>query len=172
MDIATGVTQAGIAAGSAVIGALIGGLMTSRGATKQWQRDLLRARRDRSHQAAQRLLIAVARMEAAVVEWAADHDAAALGASFNAFSLTTVAENPFLIDDNVANRVRAHVEFTAVFAAIARQGDIPAPMTEAVRRHADAVVSALEAHIADKPLPAYRELPLGRAAELMAWRPE
>ncbi len=44
-------------------------------------------------------------------------------------------------------------------------------MLEPVRIHADAVISSLEAHVQDKPLPSYQPPPLTDAVALLSYEP-
>jgi hypothetical protein len=150
------IVQAAIAGGSAVLGGLVGGWLTVRAAREQWRHDAQAANMERSHFASQRLLIATAQPEAALVTWRANHDVELLKAAFNSFSATSMAGVPFVPYGAVATRVRAHNEFGFRFVSfVTSRGGAAAPLVESFRRHADAVTDTLEAHIQGRRLPTY-----------------
>jgi len=152
------IEQAVIGFGSAIIGAIVGGFFVLYAARAQWKRD----KRDASHQAARRILAVLAPLEGVFATWLAGQSisAAEAATTFNTFSAATTTELPFIVDDQVCVRVLAHLELCGPLIQIAAAKLPPADVLRAVRRHADAVVEALEAHIRDKPLPSYVPLPL------------
>lgn len=160
------VTQALIAGGSALLGSIIGGGCALWAGRQQWNRSL----KARSHEAASRLLAAVASLSQGIALWETSGDGASLSAAINTFSAATVAELPLVRDDAVSLRVRTHVEFAATIGILALRVPTPSkPLIGSFKRHEDDVVSALEAHIRDQALPGYRRPPLGDIAGLIAW---
>ena len=93
-------------------------------------------------------------------------------AAFNAFSITATVQSIAVTDGAVRQRVRRHVELLAQVAMLTESAPGgAAALIPAARRHASAVIEALEAHYNDAALPSYRPLPMGDAAELVAWQP-
>jgi hypothetical protein len=162
-----------IGAIGSVVGGIVVGWFTIMAARGQWKRDRADARLDRSRQAAMSIAESVASMEEALVSWSADQSSlAALRAAFNAFSRTAAVQSIALTEGTLSRRVRRHVELLARVAHVAQ--DAPAgakALVETARRHADAVIEALEAHCNDAALPSYRPLPLDDSEGLIAWRP-
>lgn len=67
---------------------------------------------------------------------------------------------------------RTHVELLARVVTLAETAPGGAgALIPAARRHADAVIEALDAHYNDAALPSYRPLPLDDATALVAWQP-
>lgn len=151
------ITQAIIGAGSAIIGAFVGGVFVLLGARAQWKRD----RQATSHQAAQRILVALAPLEGLFATLGAGiavtrEDAAS---AVNTFSTATVSELPFIPNDRVTARVLAHQRLCYDVINVGLQTATPPEAFELVRRHADAVTLCLHAYIRGEPLPDYRALP-------------
>jgi hypothetical protein len=166
------VIAAAIGAGGSLIGGVVGGWFALRAGHKQWQRDREDPRTERSHQAAMAIAVAVASMEEAVVTWNAHpEDTDALRASFNIFSRTAAVQSIVLTDDALRQRVRIHTELAVRLAALAGKTDAAAALTATVRRHADALIGALDAHVNGNPLPPYQPPPLDNAAGLVSWQP-
>jgi hypothetical protein len=115
----------------------------------------------------------IASMEEALVAWSAGQSRLeALRAAFNAFSRTAAVQSIALTDSALRQRVRRHVELLARVATVAETAPVGASaLVMTARRHADAVIEALEAHCVDAALPSYRPLPLDDAEGLIAWRP-
>ena len=108
MLIANGqVEQAAIAAGSALLGAVVGGLFALLAGRQQRNHALT----SRSHEAAARLLTTLAALSEAVASWEMIGDVAPLAPAVNTFTAATVAELPLLRDREVSRRVRNHVQF-------------------------------------------------------------
>jgi hypothetical protein len=162
-----------IGAGGSLVGGIVGGwfaLLASRGQAK---RDRETGRVERSHQAAMSIAESLASMEEALVAWSADQsDLASLRAAFNAFSRSAAVQSIALTDSALRQRVRRHVELLARIAAFAEgTPDNAALLMPTARRHADAVIEALDAHYNDAALPSYQPLPLQDAAGLTVWHP-
>lgn len=175
MTSADALVQAAIAAGSAGLGGLVAGGLALRAGRKQWERDLLSARADRSREAASRMLTAIGQGEGAVAEWMAapteDH-LETLRTRTNDLYLAVTAEIAHLSDPAVADRVRDHAGVMSTLAAVAkRSADPPLRVAGGVSRHADAVIEALQAHIAGEPLPAYHAPDWRSVAAVIAWQP-
>ncbi len=158
--------------GSAIVGAIVGGFFVLYAARGQWKAD----RRETSRQAARRIIAALVPLEGVFATLLAGHSilTADAAATFNTFSAATTTELPFIADDQVCARVLAHVRLCGSLLHIAPTAPPPKPVLAAVRRHADAVTEALEAHIREKPLPSYTPLPLNPSGApdvkaLMAW---
>ncbi len=77
-----------------------------------------------------------------------------------------------LSDSALRQRVRRHVELLAQAATIAESTPASgAALVPTARRHANAVIEALDAHCNDAALPSYQPLPLNDAAGLIGWQP-
>lgn len=165
------IIAAAIGAGGSVIGGIVGGWLTMVATRRQWKRDRADARVDRSRQAAQSIADAIATMEGAIVTWAAgESDPPTLRQAFNTFSRGILVESITLVDSELRQRVRTHVDLVSSLAALAHH-PLTKRLVPAVRHHTDAMVDAIEAHCAGEPLPAYQRPPLGDAAALVAWVP-
>ena len=161
-----------IGAGGSLIGGVVGGWFTLRAGHRQWQRDREDSRAERSHQAAMAIAGAVADLEEAVVIWEArPSDIDALREAFNIFSRIATIQSMALTDDTLRQRVRTHTELVVRLAAGAGSTPSAAAFTGTVRRHADALIGALEAHVNGNSLPAYQPPPLNDAAGLITWQP-
>lgn len=162
--------------GSAVIGGVVAGGFALLAGRQQGRRDTRRARLDRSHQAAQRLLAALVLVEGTVSEWRDRPNVEQLLSAINAFSVTVSSETAMLTDDDVAARTRAHLELAYWIALGAARTPGSSPplvvLSETLRRHADVLSASLEAHIRSRPLPNYVDLPMANVAALIAWTPE
>jgi hypothetical protein len=78
-----------------------------------------------------------------------------------------------LADADLRSRVRTHTRLTAALSNVAEKGGGAAPsLADVVRRHTDAVIGSLDAHVNEQSLPLYQPPPLDRAAELLAWKPQ
>lgn len=159
--------QAAIGFGGALIGAVVGGafvVMASRG---QWKHDRL----ETSRIAAGRLLGALFQVEAVFATLLQGGPVAADDAAqrFNSFSQSANAELPFVLDREVGSRVLAHVNLCWTVLRVAPNLTMPAELTAAVRRHADAVTDALQAHIQGARLPDYTPLPMDDLRAIIAW---
>jgi hypothetical protein len=162
-----------IGSAGSVVGGLVGGWFVLLAGHRQWQRDAAARRAERSHAAALLIVEAVAGLELAIVIWAAgESDGVALRVAFNVFAQTVAVQGIALTDSDLRDRLRNHTEFVATLASMAGRPKIEAVMVKPVRRHADALISALEAHVNDAPLPAYRPPPLSDAAGLLKWNPD
>lgn len=155
-----------IGVGGSVLGGLVGGWFALRAGAAQWQRDREASRTDRSHQAALTIASEIAGLEAAIETWGArQEDVDALVGAFNTFSLATTVQSIGLVDDELRRRISNHILLTSNFSAIARaQGTMPSQsgnaetvstLAETVRRHTEAVLEAIDAHVSGKPLPRY-----------------
>ena len=162
-----------IGAGGSVVGGIVGGWFAIMAVRGQWKRDRADARAERSHQAAMSIAESVASMEEALVAWAAGESSlVALRAAFNAFSRTAAVQSIALSDSALRQRVRRHVELLARVATIAESTPAnAAALVPTARRHASAVIEAVDAHCNDAALPWYQPLPLNDAAGLIGWQP-
>jgi len=162
-----------IGAIGSVVGGVVVGWFTIVAARGQWKRDRADARLDRSRQAAMSIAESIASMEEALVAWSAGQSSLeAMRAAFNAFSRTAAVQSLALTDSALRQRVRRHVELLARVATVAETAPPGArALVMTARRHADAVIEALEAHCNDAALPSYRPLPLDDAEGLIAWQP-
>jgi hypothetical protein len=166
------VEQAIIGLGGAIIGAVGGGLFVVYAVRAQWKRD----RTEGSRQAARRVLAALVPLEGVFATLLADHRVGIADAAtaFNTFSTAATTELPFITDDQARSRVSAHVELCHFLISVAATSPPPRPVLEAVRRHADAITEALDAHIRGTPLPRYTRIPTNSlgvpdVAALIAW---
>ncbi len=93
------IEQAVIGFGSAIIGAIVGGLFVLYAVRAQWKRD----RREASRQAARRILAALVPLEGVFATLLAGQSipTADAAAAFNTFSTATTTELPFIADDHV-----------------------------------------------------------------------
>ncbi len=160
-----------IGAGGSVVGGIVVGWFTVMAARAQWKRDRADTRAERSRQAAMSIAESVASMEETLVAWSAGQsDLVALRSAFNAFSRTAAVQSIALTESTLRQRVRRHVELLARVATLAETapGSVGA-LVPAARRHADAVIEALDAHYNDAALPSYRPLPMNDAVGLIAW---
>jgi hypothetical protein len=161
--------------GGSVIGGVVGGLFVLIAGERQWKRDRADARIERSHQAAMSIADAIARLEEQVVAWQANQqDTVSLTAEFNATARNIVVQSMALIDPAVRVRVQIHAQLAGRLVAVAQSSvgsPFPASMMIPERRHADAVIAALEAHVQDQVLPAYRPPPLTDAIALLSYQP-
>lgn len=166
------IVAAVIGAGGSVIGGLVGGWLALVAGHRQWQRDSEAQRAERSRAAAMLIAESVAELEKAVVIYAAgESDSIGLRVAFNVFAQTAGVQAIALADRDLRSRVRNHVEWVGTFAAIADQRQVEAVLVEPMRRHADALIDALDSHVNDLPLPPYQPPPLGDAAALIEWQP-
>jgi hypothetical protein len=162
-----------IGAGGSVVGGIIGGWFALLAVRSQWKRDRADARADRSHQAALSIAESVTDVEEVLVAWSAGQaDQRRLRAAFNSFSRTAAVQTMALTDDSLRQRVRAHVQLLMRVALLAEKSPAGSvALTESARRHADALIEALEAHYTDTALPPYQPLPMNDVAGLLVWRP-
>jgi hypothetical protein len=162
-----------IGAGGSLVGGVAGGWFAILAARGQWRRDRADARAERSHQAAMSIAEAVASTEVALVAWSArESTLVALRAAFNAFSTTATVQSIAVTDSAVRQRVRRHVELLVRVAILAETAPGTADaLIPTARRHAGAVIEALQAHYNDAALPSYRPLPMEDATGLLAWQP-
>jgi hypothetical protein len=160
-----------IGVGGSVVGAAIGGWFGIMAARGQWKRDRADARAERSRQAAMAIAESVASLEEALVAWSAGQsDLVALRTAFNVFSRTAAVQSIALTESTLRERVRRHIELVARVATLAETNPTgAAALVPTARRHADAVIEALDAHYNDAALPSYRPLPLEDAAALLTW---
>jgi len=160
---------AAIGAGGAIVGGFIGGLLALAATRRRSRREAAARRTERSEQAALALVESVAALEQAVITWASgDCDAVALRTAFNVYSQAAVALGFALTDKALGDRVRNHTEFAGTLARRADNREFTTPTVEPVRRHADAVIDALLAHVVGAPLPPYQAPPL-EPRRLLAW---
>jgi hypothetical protein len=136
-----------IGGGGSVVGGIIGGWLAIAAVRGQWKRDRADARAERSHEAAMSIVEAIGSTEVAVVAWSAGQsDLVALRAAFNVFSTTATVQSIAVTDSAVRSRVRRHVELLVRVAILAESApDLAAGLIPAARRHASAVIEALEA---------------------------
>ena len=80
-----------------------------------------------------------------------------------------------LTDADLRDRVQNHIQLASRLVAVA-QGSVSTPCRPSLvrpeRQHADAVISALEAHVQGQPLPPYQPPPLTDAVALLSYRPQ
>jgi hypothetical protein len=159
-----------IGAAGSVIGGFIGGCLALLASRRQSRREAAARRAERSHAAALAIADSAAALEGAVVTYAAgESDAIALRAAFNVFAQTAGVQTIALIDQDLRARVRNHLEWVRGFAGIASGRKIELVMVEPMRRHADALIDALDAQVNGLPLPPYEPPELGNAAALRIW---
>lgn len=161
-----------IGVGGSVIGGGVGGWFALLSARKQSDRDRQNARADGSHQAAMAIADAVASMDAAVVLWQPNPaaDTEALRIAYGDCARATRVQNMRLTDQALKDRLAAHMRLTSIFVATAINGGGAArALSETVRRHTEALVSALDAHVSGHPLPEYQALDTTNRAALVSW---
>jgi hypothetical protein len=167
------IEQAIIGFGSAIIGAIVGGSFVLHAARTQERRD----EKEASRQAAKRILTVLGLVEGVLATWKAGQvlPQGEAATAFNTFSTATVADLPFILDEQLCERVRAHIELCAPLIGLGSEGKrLPPKIIDATRRHTDAVIEALQAHIRGKNLPAYKPLPKSHAGtvdleQLVTW---
>jgi hypothetical protein len=170
------IQQAIIGFGSAIIGAIVGGVFVFVAARGQWRADREEAAHQASREAARRIVATLVQLEgvfASLLDGLSVPTADA-AATFNTFSAATTTELPFITDDQVCQRVLAHVELCWPMIRVASATPTPPQVWAAARRHADSVTEALEAHIRGAQLPSYKSLPKNPSGgidvrALMSW---
>jgi hypothetical protein len=166
---------AAIGVGGSVLGGLTGGWFALHAGNAQWQRDREASRTDHSHQAALAIAGDIASLQGAVETWSARHeDVNALVAAFNAFSLSAAVQSIGLIDDELRRRISYHTLLARELSASAGvHGAVPSQsalagtvqtLAETVRRHTEAVLEAIDAHVNGQPLPPYQPPPVDTTA--------
>jgi hypothetical protein len=160
-----------IGVGGATVGGLVSGWFVVLAGRRQWQRDLEDARRDRSERAAQAIGDALASMDAAVVLWQENQkDTEPLHLAYGDCARTVRVQAMALSDQALRDRLDRHMRLTSIFADTAiRGGGAALALSETVRRHTVAVISALEAHVSAQPLPAYENLDTTDRNALVSW---
>jgi hypothetical protein len=161
-------------AGSALIGAVIGSLLTIWAAGKRARdaRSLERLRR--SQDAARTVDAALFPLSREVETAIANAHSPSLWKAANDFAATAGPALTAIDDSDLAERVKNH----RALARIVGGGLGPPPQTSmpsekvvsAFRLHQDAVHEALEAHVKENKLPSYSAPPRTSVAELEAWR--
>lgn len=182
----------------------MGGLFALWVGGRQTKRDRVAAQTDRSHQAAMSIAQEIAALEEAIVVWKAAAErathagaidvgnvqrVAAIGqsmtdatrtasemrAAFNGFSRSATVQRIGLTDSDLRTRVRNHMRLAGLLCVVAEQGGtVGVQLSETVRRHADAVLDAIDAHVNGQQLPSYTPLPkleASKAQELVDWKP-
>jgi hypothetical protein len=158
-----------VGAAGSILGGIVGGWIALVAGSRQSRRDLASRRDERSQQAALSIAAAVGQLEEAIVGWQADADGRAIGTAYNRFSQTAVVQGIALTDAELADRVTAHVQLAGRFAGLADRPDIAGPLAEPTRRHANALLDSLAAHVGQGPLPPYEAPPLNDALALLSW---
>jgi hypothetical protein len=160
--------------GGSILGGAMGGWYALRATHQHWEHERKASQRDRSHQAAAAILVAVGELEQAIVAWQKGRtDADALRESHNSFVKAASVQSTGLTDDDLRARVGNHrrLAWMLAMATDDQEDGGLRDLSETVRFHADAVSPALEAHVRDNPLPPYQAPPLDDAKRLLEWRP-
>ncbi len=161
-----GSPQAAIAAGSAFIGAIVGGSFALRAGRQQWRNSL----KSRSHEAAARVLVALSALSRAFVSQIELLDVDALAAAANVFVATATAELPFVRDEEVSKRLRAHIGVTLLLViSVQNVHKLLRDLANSLIKDESIVIHTLEAHVKDDPLPNSDPLPIGSVADLIQW---
>jgi hypothetical protein len=110
-------------------------------------------------------------MDAAVVRWQMnEQDAEALRPAYGDCARVVRVQRMTLIDQALRDRLDKHMELTSIFAQTAIDGGGAAKAVSAtVRRHTEAVMAALDAHVRGQPLPAYEALDTTDRNALVGW---
>lgn len=112
------------------------------------------------------------KLSRAVEEAVADASPPRLAVASNDFAQAITPKLTWLTDSELQERVVNH---RSLGVAVGVGGTpnvmrVPPPgLVDALRRHAEALLEALDAHINGKPLPAYSKPPLGNIKELIDW---
>jgi hypothetical protein len=80
-----------------------------------------------------------------------------------------------LTDDDLRTRVQNHVLLASFLCVVAERGGGAGPqLADTVRRHADAVIEAIDAHVNGQRLPGYTapRLEASKAEDLLNWKPQ
>jgi hypothetical protein len=157
------------------VGGIVGGWFVLRAGRKQWLRDRADVRIERSRQAAMLIAEAIGGLEQEVVAWQAKRqDTVSLTAAFNTTVRAIAVQSMALTDPVLRERVQNHSQLAGRLVAIATasvNSPFPPSMMDPERRHADAVVAALEAHVQELPPPAYNPPPLTDAKAMLEYQP-
>ena len=165
-------TAAIIPVGSAILGALVGGFLAFRIAVGQARLERRAAKRDRSHAAALTIAEALFTLSRGVDAGLNATSPPMIAAAVNDFNNTIGAPLIALADEEVKERVKSHRAFSRQLGAgsLRQPSTMPDPdLVEAFKRHQEATYEVLEAHVAEKPLPAYRRPPLKQPDALAQW---
>jgi gas vesicle protein len=167
---------AAIATGSALLGAVVGGLIAASAGRQLAERAESRERLRRSHEAAAELLDAVYRLSREVIEATAKASPAQLAVAANNFFQSIGRPLASISDAALIGRITNHRSFTVAIGI----GGTPAVsmippqgLLDAFRRHSEALMDSLDAYIQERPLPPYEPPPLTPPvvlADLMAWQ--
>jgi len=105
------------------------------------------------------------------VLWQADESGReALCLAFGDCSRVATIQSMAMIDPVVRGMVATHMQLTSIFANTAIQGGTEARiLSETVRRHTRALISALAAHVSGESLPAYHALDVTDRNVLLRW---
>lgn len=160
-----------IGVGGATIGGVASGWVVVIAGRRQWQRDREDAQRDRSQQAAEAIADALAAMDAAVVVWQANqHDTESLRLAYGDCARGVRIQMMTMKDQVLRDRLNRHMQATSIFVSNAIKGARAAQaMSETIRRHTQAMISALEACVSGQPLPAYKALDPKDPSALANW---
>ena len=160
-----------IGVGGGAVGGIVSGWFVVITQRQQWQRDREDARRDRSERAAQAIADTLASMDAAVVLWQANQsDTEPLRLAYGDCARVVRVQGMTLGDQALRDQLNNHMRLTSIFVNTAIKGGGAArAVSETVRRHTVAVISALEAHVSGQPLPAYEALDTTDRNALVSW---
>lgn len=165
-----------IAVGSAVAGGVVAGIFTRWGLAVQWRHDRADRERERSHEAARRVLEAVGTLDHALVTWQAKPATGdAVRVAFNDFAFALSIASAELRDDDLRNRLEQHMLLSGkAWDHLSGFAGFPQPEQEllaAWRAHDLAMNRALTAHLRGAALPAYRGPSEVSSAALLEWGP-
>jgi hypothetical protein len=162
-----------ISGGSALLGAVVGSVITSRAGQALAKGERKAQRLRRSHEAASELIESIYTLSRAVDYAIASTSPPLLAEASNDFSESVAPKLAWIEDEALTSRVRNHRTFAVAvgIGGTPKISRIPPPgLAEALGRHAEAILEGLEAHIQGIPLPAYREPPLRDIQGLIDWQ--
>ena len=148
-----------IAAGSAILGAVTGAVATARAERRAARRQRAVEDLRRSQGAAGELIDDVYELSRRVEEGVANTSPTLMVTAANDFAQRIPRKLASITDEELASRVMNHRTYAAAVGISGTPGIARTPppgLTDALNRHAEAVMASLEAHIQGAPLPAYR----------------
>ncbi len=151
----------------------MGGWFALSAGSRQSPRDIEQRRTDRSDQAAMLIAEASPALELAfLARVAEDRGKNELNQAVNAFTITASIQSMVITDPQVRERVRNHYLLSFELDELASRPRDLSLYVPALRHPAAAMVDALDAHVDNRPLPAYQAPPVNDRQRLVAWRPD
>jgi hypothetical protein len=163
---------ASIAAGSALLGAIVGTIGTSIVSKQSAKSDRANQEAQRSREAAGHLIEAIYKLANDVTDATARNLPPELAIAANTFAQAVGTSLAWLTDPDLDVQAINHRELAMIVGLGGTQNLMRIPpegLTKALTKHAEMVVEALEAHIKGKRPPKYVAPPLHDVAALDAW---